>query len=127
MKKIMFLCFIFMCSFLATAVAQDIKVDAAIICESIENRSPVNEGAVFSSDISKVYCFTRILGADSETIISHVWYWQGREMARVALSVQASSWRTWSSKNMLPMCKGNWKVEIVAGETILTTAGFVVE
>ena len=60
-------------------------------------------------------------GATDDTWITHVWYCEDQELARVRLPVRSSNWRTWSSKQILPQWKGAWRVEVLVenGEAIL--------
>ena len=98
------------------AVAQE---KSALVLEEIqfytgvEDRQPSGVGSVFPEDLGKLYCFTKIGGAEGKTYVYHVWYFGGKEIARVKLPVKSKSWRTWSSKN-LHMGLGYGYVEIVS-------------
>jgi hypothetical protein len=83
------------------------------ICAAVEDRQPSGVGTVFSDDLDKIYCFTKIGGAEDITYVNHVWYFGNDEIARVKLPVKSKSWRTWSSKK-LNMGLGNGYVEIVS-------------
>jgi hypothetical protein len=80
---------------------------------AVEDRQPSDVGNVFPEDLNKLYCFTKIGGADRTTYVYHVWYFGNKEIARVKLPVKSKSWRTWSSKN-LHMGLGYGYVEIVS-------------
>ena len=80
---------------------------------AVEDRQPSGVGNVFPEDLDKLYCFTKIGGADRTTYVYHVWYFGNKEIARVKLPVKSKSWRTWSSKN-LHMGLGYGYVEIVS-------------
>jgi hypothetical protein len=80
---------------------------------AVEDRQPSGVGSVFPEDLDKLYCFTKIGGADRTTYVYHVWYFGNKEIARVKLPVKSKSWRTWSSKN-LHMGLGYGYVEIVS-------------
>ena len=80
---------------------------------AVENRQPSGVGSVFPEDLDKLYCFTKIGGAEGTTYVYHVWYFGNKEIARVKLPVKSKSWRTWSSKN-LHMGLGYGYVEIVS-------------
>jgi hypothetical protein len=99
----------------------------ARICEGINNREPVAAGDVFSSDISPLFCFSRIKSSEPAEI-KHIWYFNGAAVAEIPLSIGASSgWRTFSSKVIEPMEKGNWKVEIVTASGVpIKTIQFLV-
>jgi outer membrane biosynthesis protein TonB len=83
------------------------------ICAGVENREPTGVGTVFSDDLGKIYCFTKIGGAEGATYVYHVWYFENQEIAKVKLPVKSPSWRTWSSKT-LNMGLGTGHVEIVS-------------
>ena len=83
------------------------------ICTAVEDRQPSGVGTVFPDDLDKIYCFTKIGGAEDMTYVHHVWYFENNEIARVKLPVKSISWRTWSSKK-LNMLLGNGYVEIVS-------------
>jgi len=83
------------------------------ICTAVEDRQPSGVGTVFTDGLDKIYCFTKIGGAEDITNVYHVWYFGNDEIARVKLPIKAISWRTWSSKK-LNMGLGNGHVEIVS-------------
>jgi len=83
------------------------------ICTAVEDRQPSGVGTVFPDDLDKIYCFTKIAGAEGTTYVYHVWYFGNDEIARVKLPIKARSWRTWSSKK-LNMLLGYGYVEIVS-------------
>jgi hypothetical protein len=100
----------------ASAAAQ--KQPALVLEEiqfytGVEDRQPSGVGSVFLEDLDKLYCFTKIGGAEAATYVYHVWYFRGKEIAKVKLPVKSKHWRTWSSKN-LHMGSGYGYVEIVS-------------
>ncbi len=98
------------------AVAQEqpaLVLEEIHICTAVEDRQPSGVGTVFPDDLDKLYCFTKIGGAEDTTYVTHVWYFGNDEIARVKLPVKSISWRTWSSKK-LNMVLGNGHVEIVS-------------
>lgn len=111
-----------------TAVAEPELALAEIqICEAVENKEPVGTGTVFSDDLDKIYCFTKIAGAEDTTYVNHIWYFGDEEIVRVNLPVKSSSWRTWSSKT-LNMGSGKGHVEIVSeGGDVLGKVNFVIK
>lgn len=90
--------------------AAQLEVTDGAITTAIERQMPVDRVQVFAADYGKLFCFTRIVGAQENTQITHVWYYQEDEMARVSLSVGSADWRTYSSKRFLPQWSGEWKV-----------------
>jgi hypothetical protein len=83
------------------------------MCTAVEDRQPTGVGTVFPDDLDKIYCFTKIGGAEDTTYVNHVWYFGNDEVARVRLPIKSNPWRTWSSKK-LNMGLGNGHVEIVS-------------
>ena len=90
-----------------------IQLAEAIICRSIENRAPIASASVFSDTVGQLFCFTKVVGATTETTIVHHWYLNGKLKASVTLPVRSASWRTWSSKKISPGDTGDWMVEVV--------------
>jgi hypothetical protein len=91
-------------------------------------RDLVGEADTFAAGIEQLWCRTRILGAAEPTTITHVWYREGKTMARVELNVSSPNWRTVSSKKLLPDWTGAWEVKILdAAGTVLATTAFTVE
>ena len=57
--------------------------------------------------------------------MTHAWYHEGETRARVDLPVGSLSWRTWSSKRILPSWTGRWEVKVLDAEgTVLGAAAF---
>jgi len=98
------------------AAAEEINVAEALVCQEVVDRLPVGSGDVIPAGTERVYCFTRITGAQAETEVTHNWYYQGNLKASVVLPVRNANWRTWSSKTLLPEWKGEWMVEILSKE-----------
>ncbi len=81
----------------------------------------------FSAEEGRVFCLTRIQNLEAPVAVTHVWYREGKTMARVELTVGSSDWRTWSSKRVLPAWTGNWEVKVLdANGMVLASAGFTV-
>jgi hypothetical protein len=93
-----------------------IKVDSIVICTSVENRQPIGTDSVFSSDVGKLYCFTKLSSETDSSEISHVWFYKNKQMAKINLPMNAKSWHTWSAKTIMPAWKGDWQVEIQDSE-----------
>ena len=112
-----------------TFAADMLSVDTAVICEKIEDREPVSVGTSFPVSVERLYCYTKITGAQTPTEVTHVWYYGDTERARVNLSVRAASWRTYSSKAIQPHEVGAWRVEVLGptGEILKTVRFEVVQ
>jgi Protein of unknown function (DUF2914) len=110
------------------AFAAQIEVTDGAITTAIERQMPVDRVEVYPADYGKLFCFTRIVGAEENTQVTHVWYYQDDEMARVSLSVGSADWRTYSSKRFLPQWAGEWKVVVLdAGQNEITSIPFRLE
>ena len=110
-----------------TAAAATLQVESAVICEQVVDREPVDVGSSFSASVGKLYFHTKIVGAEGNTQVSHVWYYGDTERARVTLSVRANTWRTYSSKRIQAHEIGAWRAEVLDAEgNTLATARFEV-
>ena len=96
--------------------ASQLEVSVAAICRDVVDLEPVDAGVTFAATVGKLYCFTKITGAESPTHITHVWYFDGTERARVDLAVNSVSWRTYSSKIIQQHEQGAWRVDILDAE-----------
>ncbi|HOX25240.1 MAG TPA: DUF2914 domain-containing protein [Candidatus Krumholzibacteria bacterium] len=93
-----------------------------------DTRTLAGEGTSFPADCGRLWCRTRITGAAGSGSVSHVWYHEGKTMARVDLAVESGDWRTVSSKQLLPAWTGAWEVKVLdAAGTVLRTASFTVQ
>ena len=103
-----------------------LKVEEMLFCKNVEEASPVGVSSQFFNSTAKLYCFTKIAGASDTTSVFHVWYYDGREMARIELPVRSALWRTWSSKRMMDSWDGRWKVAVTIQDgTVLSEKEFI--
>jgi len=127
-KKIYSLIFIIVLLLSGVLLAQnppDIEVSSIAICTGVENRQPIGTDSVFTADTGKLYCYTKLTSQADTSEISHVWFYQDKEMAKINLLVKAKTWRTWSVKTILPAWKGNWKVDVQdANGKVISSASF---
>lgn len=116
------------CLLFCTAAVAELQVAAAVITTGIDKQMPVDQIEVHPAGYGKLFCFTRIVGADKETSITHVWYYRGSELARVELQIGSADWRTYSSKRFIPQWAGQWQVVVLdeAGRQ-LSVVPFVLE
>lgn len=118
----------FFVSLLSAQETNNLSVEKLVICTSIEDRQPVGVDSTFSKDVGKLYCYSKIIGAEELCTISQVWYYKDEEMANIKLDVKAKTWRTWSSKKIVSFAIGQWRVDIVSEEgTVLASRKFTVE
>ena len=129
MRQINCFLFILMCVsmtllpflFSATLQAQDtsgteLQLEETAICRDVVDRAPIGRGSVFHTDTERLYCFTKVVGAKTDTTIIHHWYLNGKLKTSVTLPVKSASWRTWSSKKITPNDAGDWMVEVLTAD-----------
>ena len=122
------LCMLFCLSLSQSGLGQDaaaLEVVDSAICAGIEDRACVDPSEEFSAGVDKLYCFTRINGAQGDVEITHVWYFGDIERARVSLAVRSSSYRTYSSKRIQIYELGPWHVDVLGPDgKVLKTISF---
>ena len=96
-----------------------IDVKEGYICRYVVDRAPIEMGTSFNNSLDKVYCFTRIIGANQPIEITHAWYFGDREQARVNLMVKSSNWRTFSSKHIKANEVGDWHVDVLGPKDVV--------
>ncbi len=93
-----------------------------------ETRGLADEGTTFAAGVEVVWCRTRINGATEPTTVTHVWYRDGKTVARVDLNITSPSYRTVSSKKLQPDWTGRWEVKVLdSAGTVLRSESFTVE
>jgi hypothetical protein len=132
MKKLnLFIFIVTIILFSSVLFAQDqaeITIEKMEICSSVENRQPVGVDSVFSKDVGQLYFFTKLSSIQDTSAISHVWFYNDKQMAKVDLTLKAKTWRTWSSKNILSDWIGEWRVEVhTASGEVISKKSFKVE
>lgn len=127
MKKVL-LTPILLFSLTLFAKAQTASVESLQFGTDVQDREIVGADSVFSSTVERIYCLTRVTGVQDTATVTHVWYYDNDEMARVDLSVRGSNWRTWSSKTILPSWTGQWSVDVLGPDgEVLRTRYFTIE
>jgi hypothetical protein len=110
------------------ALAAGLQVAQGVVTTQVVNRMPVDEIQSYTVSVGKLYCFTRIVGAQGDTTVTDVWKLNGQEVARVELPVRSSDWRTWSSKTIPPEAKGEWEVDVLDAQgQLLKTIKFTLK
>ncbi len=131
-KRVATLATLFVLAIATTVTAQEqmaapLDVAESAIATAVADRQPVDNVTTVGADVGRVYCWTRVVGAQADVEIVHVWYRGDMEMARVPLRVGSSNWRTWSSKNIEPSWTGQWRVDVEAPDgTVLESLSFTV-
>lgn len=88
-----------------------LQLTKAVMARSVDQREPSGEATAFPRDVGQVVCFTQV-DAPADTVLYHVWRHGTTLHAKVQLSVQQGSWRTWSRKRIHPSWTGDWTVDI---------------
>ena len=124
MKLVLAAAAVFVAAAYVSPAAQEsgLAVEKMVFCTGVEERAPVGENTQFFEEADRIYCFTRIVGAADTLQVTHVWYYGDEEKARVPLTVRSASWRTWSSKKMMPDWTGAWRVDVLGpgGEALMS-------
>ncbi len=97
--------------------AGELRLTRALTCLGIKDREPIGQSSVFPPSTQRVFCFTDVEGASGPLEIRHVWYFLGKKVHEFSVPVKASRWRTWTSKNILPVQSGDWRVDVVESST----------
>jgi len=117
----------FFFSITPVAQATGLSVETSAVCENVVDREPVDEGTSFSVSVGRLYYFTKIVGAETATEVTHVWWFGSSERARITLPIGGSYWRTYSSKVLQAHEIGTWRVEVIdADGNNLETVEFTV-
>jgi len=104
-----------------------VSVEDAVVCTSVPEKTPEGTATNFPPEVGRVYAFTRVVGMETPGTVTHRWMYGGEPVAEVPLAVESPSWRTWSSKEILPGQTGEWEVEVLDGEgNVLATLSFTV-
>lgn len=100
----------------ATEAASTVQIEDAVVCQDVVDRAPVGASDMFVRETPRVYCFSRVVGAQAGSQITHNWYYNGALKASVKLNVGSTNYRTWSSKTLQPGWEGEWMVEILSDD-----------
>jgi hypothetical protein len=119
---------LFLSTLLLSQENPTVTVEDIQICAFVEDRQPVGSDTSFTNEVGQLYCFTKLSSDQDSTIISHVWYYNEKEMANVNLKMKAKAWRTWSSKKIATDWLGEWRVNVLSstGE-VLASKKFIVK
>lgn len=105
---------------------EGLKIIDAAVCRGVEERKPIESGDRFPSDVGSLSCFCRVVHGKGTKIV-HAWIHDGQTRARVELEVGSNSWRTWSTKRILPSWTGSWEVKIMTPDgVVLDSVAFTI-
>jgi hypothetical protein len=104
-----------------------VHVEEVYVCKDVVDLTPVGTNANFKASVGRVFCFTKIIGAEHDTTVTHVWYFGESKEAWVTLNVGSTRWRTYSSKAIQSHQVGPWRVEVLGPDVeLLKTIEFEV-
>jgi hypothetical protein len=92
--------------------AQKLIISEALMCERVENLTPIRAAITFSASVGQVCCFTSFDPVPEPTMIYHRWYHYGELSTQVRLKVYPPKWATYSVVQLRETDKGPWYVEI---------------
>ena len=91
----------------------DLRLAEVTICRKVsEDRTPVDSGTSFGSQVGSLFCFTDVRDAGSSHQIYHRWYVEDELVSEVVMDVKGPRWRCWSEKEILRGWAGDCRVEI---------------
>jgi hypothetical protein len=94
----------------AVSAESPVSVDEIVFARSVESREPVGAAKEFEASITQVFCWTKLSARTPPVTVKHVWYNAGRKLLEVPLTLNHSSGRYWSVKNV---STGDWTIEVV--------------
>lgn len=103
------------------------EVADAVVATGVVEREPVGAGTEFPASVGTLYFYTVFTGDFEESRVTHVWLFEGKEMARIPVTVRGPRWRTWTSKTILPEWTGRWTVHVEGADgTVVRSVEFQV-
>lgn len=96
-----------------------IVVRKFLICRDVNEkaREVIRPADEFPGDVGKLFCFTAVKSEALRDTITHVWYYNSREINRVSIEVlRGNFYRVWSWKTILPQWTGEWYVSVVSSD-----------
>lgn len=117
----------FLLSAVSFSSAGEPTVEVAAVATSVENLIPIGVSDKFSSNVGRLYCYSKIIGGEGQNI-KHLWYINEKKFGETILPIKAGSYRTYSYVNIVPGTKGSGKVDIAADDgKVLKSVEFVIE
>jgi hypothetical protein len=109
----------------AASADSPVTLDRLVFARGVQSREPVGAAREFEAAVSRVFCWTKLSAKNPPATVRHVWYKEGQKLLEVPLTVNHSSGRYWSVKQVSP---GNWTVEVVdASGEVFGAASFKVK
>jgi hypothetical protein len=88
------------------------KLVKAVMCETIQKFTPVNQAVVFSIGLGRVSCFTEFDQVVKQRVIYHRWYHKGRLISVKQFTLNPPRWSSFSSMQLRDADIGPWQVAI---------------
>lgn len=95
------------------APAEKLHLRQAVMCQRVENLTPIDTGVVFSVSSGQVCCYTSFDTVPRHTVIYHRWYHRDELSTQTRLRLYPKKWSTYSVIQLRETDKGPWRVEIV--------------
>lgn len=109
-------------------VFNSLSVQEMLVVTEVETLKPIGVAESFPATVGKLFCFTKITGARTGTLVRHLWFYGDRLMSEVSLPVKRINWRTYSSQTIRPKWTGSWRVDVTSEDgTLLKSVGFTIE
>lgn len=87
-------------------------ITEAMMCEKVENLTPVRPAVLFPVALGQVYCYTSFDKVPAPTMIYHRWYHRDELSTQTRLRLYPPKWATYSVVQLRETDKGPWRVEI---------------
>ncbi|MDR3553460.1 MAG: DUF2914 domain-containing protein [Syntrophobacteraceae bacterium] len=95
------------------APAGQLLLKKAVMCQRVENLTPISPGAVFSVSSGQVCCYTSFDPVPRHTVVYHRWYHRDELSTQTRLRLYPKKWSTYSVIQLRETDKGPWRVEVV--------------
>jgi len=103
------------------ALKAEVKVGTGI-----HNNDPIGAADHFPDSIDWLYAWSSVQGANRPTEITHVWFYEGKEIFKIVLPIKSPQFRTYSRLKVQGKI-GHWKVQVMNEEgQPIAGAGFVI-
>lgn len=89
-------------------------ISRAQFTSAITDREPADELSIATTQTTELFFFSELTGMEGETI-THRWVYNDQVVAEIPLQIGSASWRTYSSKTLIPAWVGTWRVDILDG------------
>ncbi len=92
---------------------QKLSLKQAVMCERVENLTPIGPGVVFSVSAGQVCCYTSFDPVPQHSVIYHRWFRRDELSTQTRLRLYPAKWSTYSVIQLRETDKGPWRVEII--------------